>query len=646
MLFRAVHLGNYTVDDLGAALEDISRARFNVIQWEIKTQIDLDVLRSLRGSSSSGPVTSKAKVRQFLQEAAKRQIVVVPSLKLLTHQRSLFAAEDLRDKVMQTYPGLLYIDDIKRDGVYNPRFKLSDGRSFYSAIVFPLLDEVIELFSTYRQTPAVAIGHDEATQGTLKRVAESVGDGTTPGQLFAADVLTIHDYLAQKERFSVMWGDMLLHPQAPALQGFTSTSLHGHWDDVAPEALEILADAKPRWLIVGDWHYRVIEPEYKSNDYLQGMGFRVAGATWNLDSSTLGFVRDQFSLGGHGMIATVWNSPELYAEGNRHLMAFSGDAFWTGGSPKTLPNSWPYDPRLLLTNGQGDAGALFIPGDKVNVWLETRDAETPNSGLKNFSLSYKSQSSSEFVRVDSPWIYDAHGPGFGFQHSWKTQFTLPSTLERGRYALRVVYADAEGIPNVSLHTKSLFVGRTNGPNLIVNGGFESSLDAADAGWRAFAPPSGVSFEVTDRASHNGTSAAMVEVSSPSACEARDGGCSFAHTRQDIDISTLNGAPLYVRYWLKTEGRSAGSQSEIDLVLRDAAGTTVCWPDRNRRDAFCHVESIPGSSLPDQPWASFEEVLVPPKEAAQIQVRLRQQNNATPRGRSFFDDVQIYRLANN
>jgi len=95
-------------------------------------------------------------------------------------------------------------------------------------------------------------------------------------------------------------GNMLI-PQ-DEFPNILSRHLHG----TVPGYGKVLRAKIPRDIVICDWHYFDDQSVFPTLDVMQKEGFRVLGATWKKENTTLNFSRYAAKHDAHGMIATTW----------------------------------------------------------------------------------------------------------------------------------------------------------------------------------------------------------------------------------------------------------------------------------------------------------------------------------------------------
>lgn len=278
-----------------------SEASFNTIVVQLAGGVRM---RSLPKKSDEQAWTKK-EFKEWLDYTKQKGIVVIPELKLLTHQNKLFE---------KRYPNLMYNHD-----TYDPR-----NKGVYE-IVFPLLDEIIVLMAP----PAIHIGHDESIGwkfktklGYIRPAKLRHGESALPAALFLNSVRTLKGYLDSKGIQTWMWGDMLMAPEE--FPGMLAGHLHGTIDGYGKS----LRDQIPKSVVIIDWHYSDKQKDFDSTAKLVSEGFSVIGSTWTRDDTTNNFSAFAARSGAMGMLATTWfYVPKKEWDVVERVISVSGKAF-------------------------------------------------------------------------------------------------------------------------------------------------------------------------------------------------------------------------------------------------------------------------------------------------------------------------------
>ncbi len=161
-----------------------------------------------------GDILEKDDVRRYVGYARELGLEIVPEVQSLGHvQYITIAHPELAEIEEQTVTVKdTRNEDARPAATYHHCYCPSLKESF--DIIFDIIDEVVDVIKPERY---VHIGHDEVYQfGVCKRCREK-----DPGELFAYEVNTLHDYLAKKGLGTMMWSDMI---QPPPITKYKSAS--------------------------------------------------------------------------------------------------------------------------------------------------------------------------------------------------------------------------------------------------------------------------------------------------------------------------------------------------------------------------------------------------------------------------------------
>ncbi len=149
--------------------------------------VHMEYQNSSHQDNADGGILEKAEVADLVSYMRQFNIEVIPELPSLTHSYYLLAghgdlAENMQQPVPDTYCPL-------KPGSYK--------------LYFDVLDEYIDVI----HPKLIHIGHDE---WRMEKDLCPLCKGKDYGELYAADVKKIHDYLAAKGIKIALWGDHLL----------------------------------------------------------------------------------------------------------------------------------------------------------------------------------------------------------------------------------------------------------------------------------------------------------------------------------------------------------------------------------------------------------------------------------------------------
>jgi len=249
---------------------------------------------------------SKMDVKKIVEVCKKNNIRLMPQINLLGHQ----SWASTTNKLLQAYPQFDETPHVKMPEKYvwpNP-----DGLYCKSycplhpevhKIVFDMVNEICDVF----EANAFHAGMDEVFY---------LGDDKCPrcqgrdkAELFAGEVRTIRDHLANTNRELWIWGDRLLDGK---------TTGYGMWEASYNNTYRAI-DMIPKDVIICDWHY---ERADKSAVYFAMKGLRVTTCPWrnpalavkqavdmvNFRNEATPVMKDRFQ----GMVQTVWSGAENF----------------------------------------------------------------------------------------------------------------------------------------------------------------------------------------------------------------------------------------------------------------------------------------------------------------------------------------------
>jgi hypothetical protein len=252
---------------------------------------------------------SAADVRKIVASCKKNHIRVIPQINLLGHQSWAKTTHNL----LRVYPDFDETPQVKMPETYV--WPNADGLYCKSycplhpevhKVVFDIVDEVCDAF----ETDAFHAGMDEVFY---------IGDDKCPrcsgrdkAELFAGEVKTIRDHLAQKKRELWIWGDRLLDGKTTGLGIWEASFNNTH------RAVDMI----PKDVVICDWHY---ERPDKTAVYFAMKGLRVITCPWRNPSvavlqadDMISFRRDatpQMKDKYLGMMQTVWSGAEGFMDG-------------------------------------------------------------------------------------------------------------------------------------------------------------------------------------------------------------------------------------------------------------------------------------------------------------------------------------------
>lgn len=250
---------------------------------------------------------SKADVKSIVGACHAAGVRLIPLINLLGHQSwegqtfGLLRAHPEFDETPGKY--------LNNQGIYCRSY--CPLHPALHKVVFDLVDELAEVC----EADAVHVGMDEVfiladpgcpRCGTRNRA-----------ELFAQEVRTLHDHLAETHREMWMWGDRLLDGTVTGV---------GEWEGSANGTASAI-NLIPRDIVICDWHYDSAPP---TAAYFAVEGFRVVYAPWRKPEVALGELDLVRSIRAHaneplasrmlGVLETTWGGTGDF------IRAYNGDA--------------------------------------------------------------------------------------------------------------------------------------------------------------------------------------------------------------------------------------------------------------------------------------------------------------------------------
>jgi hypothetical protein len=252
---------------------------------------------------------SKADVKKIVAACKKNNIRLIPQINLLGHQ----SWANKTGKLLQVYPQFDETPYIKNPEKYVwPNADNLYCRSYcplhpdLHPILFSVIDELCDVF----ESDAFHGGMDEVFylgDDKCERCA-----GRDKAELFANEVRTIHDHLAQKGRELWIWGDRLIDGKTTGL---------GEWEASFNNTYRAV-DMIPKDVLICDWHY---ERADKTAVYFAMKGFRVLTCPWRTPSIAVTQVNDMVAFRQEstpemkvrfaGMMETTWSRTAFFLKG-------------------------------------------------------------------------------------------------------------------------------------------------------------------------------------------------------------------------------------------------------------------------------------------------------------------------------------------
>ncbi|HEX9514181.1 MAG TPA: family 20 glycosylhydrolase [Puia sp.] len=252
---------------------------------------------------------SNAEVKKIVKACARHNIRIIPQINLLGHQ----GWEERPGKLLQAYPEFDETPWVKNPDKYVwPNADNLYCRSYcplhpkIHEVLFAVIDELCDAF----ECNAFHGGMDEVFYLGESKCPRC--GGQDPSVLFAGEVRTIHDHLAQKGRELWIWGDRLIDGKTTGI---------GEWEASYNNSYRAI-DLIPKDVVICDWHY---ERPDKTAVYFAMKGFSVVTCPWRVSGPGIAQVDDmvRFRDGSTpemkarflGIVETTWSPTQSFLNG-------------------------------------------------------------------------------------------------------------------------------------------------------------------------------------------------------------------------------------------------------------------------------------------------------------------------------------------
>ena len=251
---------------------------------------------------------SESDVKQLVEACRRHDIRLVPQVNLLGHQS--WASE--LGKLLEVYPQFDETPHIKipetyvwpnEDGLYCKSY--CPRHPDVHDVVFDLVDEITEVF----EADAFHAGMDEVFYIGNEKCPRC--GGRNKAELFADEVTTIRNHLAEKNKQLWIWGDRLIDGKTTGI-GMWEASMNNTYPAI---------DLIPKDILICDWHYERADP---TAAYFATKGFDVVTCPWRQEDVALNQLaqmlayRDQatpvMKERFRGMIHTVWTDADSFMD--------------------------------------------------------------------------------------------------------------------------------------------------------------------------------------------------------------------------------------------------------------------------------------------------------------------------------------------
>jgi len=287
--------------------EELAPRKINTLILRVDYNYQFKSHPELRDSAS----LSKSDVKKIVEACKKNNISIIPQVNLLGHQS--WAAKN--SSLLRVYPEFDETPWVKMPAPADYKWPNADNLYCKSycplhpgvhKIVFEVIDEVMDVF----EAKAFHAGMDEVFylgEDKCPRCA-----GRDKAVLFANEVQTIRDHLAEKDRELWIWGDRLIDGRSTGI---------GEWAASYNDTYKAI-DMIPRDVVICDWQY---DQDNQTAVYFALKGLRVVTCAWNRPQVAVNQVEDLYrsralsskELKGrfYGIAETVWSNPPQFLNG-------------------------------------------------------------------------------------------------------------------------------------------------------------------------------------------------------------------------------------------------------------------------------------------------------------------------------------------
>jgi len=285
--------------------EELASRKVNTLILRIDYNYHYESHPELREDST----LSKENIKTLVNACKENNIRLIPQINLLGHQS--WAGQ--LNKLLSVYPQFDETPHVKMPAKYVwPNSDNLYCKSYcplhpdVHKVIFDIIDEICDAF----ETNAFHAGMDEVFY---------LGDDKCPrcggrdkAELFAGEVKTIRDHLAQKNRQLWIWGDRLIDGKTTGL---------GMWEASYNNTYRAI-DMIPKDVMICDWHY---ERADKTPVYFAIKGLDVITCPWRMPELAITQTEDMLRFKNEsseimrphfmGMMQTVWSDAGSFLDG-------------------------------------------------------------------------------------------------------------------------------------------------------------------------------------------------------------------------------------------------------------------------------------------------------------------------------------------
>jgi hypothetical protein len=251
---------------------------------------------------------SKKDIKQLVEVCRDHSIKLIPQVNLLGHQSWAGSI----GKLLEAYPQFDETPDVKlpekyvwpnADGLYCKSY--CPLHPDVHKVVFDIVDEICDVF----ESDAFHAGMDEVFyigENDCPRCS-----GRDKAELFAGEVRTIRDHLADRGRKLWIWGDRLIDGKTTGV---------GEWEGSYNNTHRAI-DMIPKDVVICDWHYDRAD---QTPVMFAMKGFGVVTCPWNNADAAVLQVRDMIRFREQstplmkdrfqGIVQTIWSGTDNFLD--------------------------------------------------------------------------------------------------------------------------------------------------------------------------------------------------------------------------------------------------------------------------------------------------------------------------------------------
>lgn len=259
---------------------------------------------------AGGSFLTQKELKQIVKWCADNAIEIMPEVQSLSHSYYLCMA----------HPEIAEVKEDPWPDNYCP----SNPRSY--ELYFELLEEVIEVFNPR----LIHIGHDEAYifQFCPKCRKHDAAD------IFAGDIIKVHDWLAERGIRIAIWGDKLFeihHPNGTIYGGVERNTVR-YGKKFHMPAVNRCVDLLPRDVLIFDWYWSL---SYESAQMLADKGYQLIYGNFHAPSfeDWKKHRANPALLGGEASLWAEVDDWSLGRNGNFHTLLWASNDLWSDFDP-------------------------------------------------------------------------------------------------------------------------------------------------------------------------------------------------------------------------------------------------------------------------------------------------------------------------